>query len=439
MAFQVATLYDVVAGTDTATGIAMVPAMTVDPARGTIAMRRLMLAFVVFSLPLRATAQNLGPSPEEQYASLMKEYSDSLRRATDGLRTAKSEDDRKKVLASYPTVDRIGPRFLALAKKYPHTSAACDALVWIVGQSRVAQDTFPPSRTELMSEAMEQLARDHIDDNRVGVLCRTICQYASPLRDKFLRIVYEKATNREVRGRACLSLAEYLVLKSETVERARSADSSKRKPSFDIAHDAYLEHLISIDPALLTQEAEQLFLTVIEKFGEFTARRGTITFAQLAERHLKALHELGVGHSAPEIEGADVDGKHFKLSDFRGKVVAIVFTGDWCGPCREEYPHERQLVSRLRDKPFVLLGVNTDSDKQTLRNLISTGEVTWKCWWDGAMDGPISKAWDVKAFPSVVVLDANGVIRYSGVSVRRESLDKAVDGLLKELESSPRR
>ncbi len=369
----------------------------------------------------------------------MKEYSDSLRQATEGLRNAKTDDDRKKVLASYPTVDRIGPRFLALAKKYPRTSAACDALVWTVGQSRVTSDTFPPSRTELMSEAMEQLARDHIDDSRVGVLCRSICQYASPLRDKFLRTVYEKATSREVRGRACLSLAEYLVVKSETVERARSADSSKRKPSFDIALDAYLQHLVSIDPALLTKEAEQLFLTVIEKFGEFTARRGTVTFSQLAERHLKALHELRVGHSAPEIEGADVDGKHFKLSDFRGKVVAIVFTGDWCGPCREEYPHERQLVSRLRDKPFVLLGVNTDSDKQTLRKLISTGEVTWKCWWDGAMDGPISKAWDVKGFPSVVVLDANGVIRHSGVSVRRESLDKAVDGLLKELESSPRR
>ncbi len=53
MAFQVATLYDVVAATETTTRTATVPAMTVDLPRGTIAMRRLVLAFVMFSLPLR--------------------------------------------------------------------------------------------------------------------------------------------------------------------------------------------------------------------------------------------------------------------------------------------------------------------------------------------------------------------------------------------------
>ena len=31
----------------------------------------------------------------------------------------------------------------------------------------------------------------------------------------------------------------------------------------------------------------------------------------------------------PEIKGEDVDGKSFKLSDYRGKVVVIDFWGDW--------------------------------------------------------------------------------------------------------------
>jgi peroxiredoxin len=399
-------------------------------------MRRLMFALVVFTLPSGVNAQNPSPSPEEQYASLIKERGDSLKQATEGLQAAKTDEERKKVLASYPTVDRFGPRFLALAKKYPHTSAACDALVWIVGQSRVGFDTFPPSRIELTSEAMDQLARDHVDDKRVGQLCLSVYQYASPLRDKFLRTVYEKATNRDVRGRACLSLAEYLVRKADLVEQAKAIKPADRKPSFDLARDAYVQQQLATDPTLFTREAEQLFLKVIDEFGEFTARRGTTTFAQLAEGSLKALRQLRVGNAAPEIEGADVDGKRFKLSDFRGKIVAIVFTGDWCGPCRAEYPHERQLVTRLRDKPFALLGVNTDADKETLRTLISSGKVTWKCWWDSAMDGPICKAWNVQGFPSAVVLDANGVIRHSAVGLRGESLDKAVDGLLKELETS---
>ena len=44
-----------------------------------------------------------------------------------------------------------------------------------------------------------------------------------------------------------------------------------------------------------------------------------------------AMQESGpaVGMAAPVIEGADVDGVHFKLSDYRGKVVVLDFWGDW--------------------------------------------------------------------------------------------------------------
>jgi len=36
-----------------------------------------------------------------------------------------------------------------------------------------------------------------------------------------------------------------------------------------------------------------------------------------------------VGQDAPEIQGADLDGAPFKLSDYRGKVVMLAFWGDW--------------------------------------------------------------------------------------------------------------
>jgi cytochrome oxidase Cu insertion factor (SCO1/SenC/PrrC family) len=39
--------------------------------------------------------------------------------------------------------------------------------------------------------------------------------------------------------------------------------------------------------------------------------------------------DLEVGKVAPEIEGKDVEGKDFKLSDYRGKVVVLDFFGDW--------------------------------------------------------------------------------------------------------------
>ena len=36
-----------------------------------------------------------------------------------------------------------------------------------------------------------------------------------------------------------------------------------------------------------------------------------------------------IGEMAPEIEGVDLDGVEFKLSDYRGQVIMLDFYGDW--------------------------------------------------------------------------------------------------------------
>src|SRR2546430_15416373 len=74
-------------------------------------------------------------------------------------------------------------------------------------------------------------------------------------------------------------------------------------------------------------EAEKLFEQVIEKFGDIQNYRGTL--ADAARGQLFEMRNLAIGKVAPEIEGEDVDGKSFKLSDYRGKVVVIDFWGDW--------------------------------------------------------------------------------------------------------------
>ncbi len=94
------------------------------------------------------------------------------------------------------------------------------------------------------------------------------------------------------------------------------------------------------------------------------------------------------------------------------------------------YPHERSLVKRLDGKPFVLLGVNSDLDKNELKKAMEKEKITWRSWWDRHQQGLISTQWNVTGWPSIFVLDAKGVIRYKGV--HGEELDKAVNTLLKE-------
>lgn len=96
------------------------------------------------------------------------------------------------------------------------------------------------------------------------------------------------------------------------------------------------------------------------------------------------------------------------------------------------YPHERSLVARMKDKPFALLGVNSDP-KERLREVVKKENLSWRMWWDGgSTDGPIATKWNVSGWPTIYVLDANGVIRFK--EVRGEQMDKAVDSLLAELD-----
>ncbi|MEW6161300.1 MAG: redoxin domain-containing protein, partial [Verrucomicrobiota bacterium] len=74
-------------------------------------------------------------------------------------------------------------------------------------------------------------------------------------------------------------------------------------------------------------QSEKLFESVVEKYADVPHWRGTLGDAAKAE--LFELRHLAIGKVAPEIEGEDLDGNRFKLSEYRGKVVVLDFWGDW--------------------------------------------------------------------------------------------------------------
>jgi hypothetical protein len=97
------------------------------------------------------------------------------------------------------------------------------------------------------------------------------------------------------------------------------------------------------------------------------------------------------------------------------------------------YPYERSLVKRLENKPFALLGVNSDQDREAVKSVMHRENITWRSWWDGgSTHGPIATKWQIESWPSIYVLDHKGKIRYS--NLHPENLDRAVDKLLKEVE-----
>ncbi|RMH05124.1 MAG: hypothetical protein D6702_01245 [Planctomycetota bacterium] len=81
------------------------------------------------------------------------------------------------------------------------------------------------------------------------------------------------------------------------------------------------------------------------------------------------------------------------------------------------YPHERSLVEEMQEKPFVLIGVNSDPLERA-RKAVAENGLNWRSFQnqpEGA-EKQISDDWKVSGWPTIVVLDADFRIRYRGHS-----------------------
>jgi thiol-disulfide isomerase/thioredoxin len=142
---------------------------------------------------------------------------------------------------------------------------------------------------------------------------------------------------------------------------------------------------------------------------------------------------LKVGARAPETVCADISGLQAKLSDYEGKVVVLDFWATWCGPCRAMIPHTRKMVKANEKKPFVFVSVSCDAERQTLTDFTAKTEMPWTHWWDG-QGGKVARLYQIRAFPTIYVIDHKGVIQFKSVGYDKK-LDSVVEKLVKEAEA----
>src|SRR5262245_8315779 len=97
-------------------------------------------------------------------------------------------------------------------------------------------------------------------------------------------------------------------------------------------------------------------------------------------------------------------------------------------------PHERSLVERFQNRPFVLLGVNADNSPKELRRLQEEKKINWRSWWDGR-PGPIAATFRIQGFPTLYLIDPEGIIRQMALGRPGDSdLENAIKLLIQEAE-----
>jgi len=135
---------------------------------------------------------------------------------------------------------------------------------------------------------------------------------------------------------------------------------------------------------------------------------------------------------APDFSITTSEGE-YTLDELKGKVVLLDFWGTWCTPCVESVPGLRDLNKKLaKESSFVMISVSSDGDEDKWKDFIAKEKMVWVQYLD--RDRKVQRAFRVSAFPTYILLDSDGVIRYrsTGMSFAKEaSLEDAVKKQIK--------
>jgi hypothetical protein len=287
-------------------------------------MQRIVGGILVLVLGLSASAAGGdGPdkpaTPAEQYKALLKEYQEA------GSGGAPSDEERMKLIGRvYKRRNELALKFLELAENNPKDPIAVDALMQAVWQVNTT-----PWPVEVAGEdgarkkAFALLQRDYIRSDKLGPTCQRVSFGFCKEYETFLRAVLESNPHKDVQGLACLSLAHFLANRLQRLDLVQEQPELARE--FEgLYGKEYLEELQRQDRTKAAKEAEDLFEQAVEKYGDVKVPEGGAV-GEKAKAELFEMRHLCVGKEAPDIEGEDQDGKPFKLSDYRGKVVLLDF------------------------------------------------------------------------------------------------------------------
>jgi len=370
---------------------------------------RLAVAMIVILLAFwsNAIAQDKPTRRQKELIKLIEAFERAMDEYTSAKRSGK-RSSTKFWTKEYPA------RFLQFAKQ-THDDDSLEACRYLIKKFYISSERYA---------AISLVTEHHLDKRKIGdFLGSLVFKYDDDEAVDECLLSAMKSSNVNARAHATYQYARLLI--------------SRRNWCLDGEAERYEGIFDKKQLATVVSEARRK--KIIDLLNRVTAESRRIDYLgrpliDWAKGDLYEIQHLEIGQTAPNVKGRDSKGINFRLSDYRGKVVVIVFWAHWCRACMADLPKETTFVAKMKGRPMAWIGVNGDENVKLLQKAEKKGTVNFRSWHDG-QDGAIAKKLNVLGWPAMYVVDDQGVIRYkSRVAVDFDKAVPIIQSLVRKVE-----
>lgn len=167
--------------------------------------------------------------------------------------------------------------------------------------------------------------------------------------------------------------------------------------------------------------------TFFEQAGETVTSRGPI---QKIIKQRQALKQTAEGMMFTDFTIENSDGQSVSFSDYigKGKYVLVDFWAGWCGPCKREIPHIKEIYEKYNGDNFTVLGVAVWEQPAATKKVIKELGIIWPSIIN-AQSIPID-IYGIDGIPHIILFGPDGTIVARGL--RGEDMKTTINKILSE-------